>query len=182
MFFFAEYIAVVTASALMAAVFLGGWSLPFVFRDGIHVEIGGSSLLDLALPHGAVVAIGALGFILKTIVLCWLQLTIRWTLPRFRYDQLMRLGWRKLLPASLANILVTGFIVMAVRTAGPAVGSAMQSLATVCNVLLALSGIGLLVWFAVFMCTPRKRKQLLATTSAQYAAEVGGTRTLRMGA
>jgi NADH-quinone oxidoreductase subunit H len=182
MFFFAEYIAVVTASALMAAVFLGGWSLPFVFRDGIHVTVGGSELFSAALPHGGVVALGALGFILKTIVLCWLQLTIRWTLPRFRYDQLMRLGWRKLLPASLANILVTGFVVMAIRTGGPAAEKAMGSLANVCNIVLALGGLGLVVWFAVFMCTPRKRKQLLTTTSAQYAAEVGGTRTLRMGA
>jgi NADH-quinone oxidoreductase subunit H len=182
MFFFAEYIAVVTSAALMAAVFLGGWSLPFVFRDGIHVEIAGSSLFDMALPHGAVILIGALGFILKTIVLCWLQLTIRWTLPRFRYDQLMRLGWRKLLPASLANILITGAIVMGVQTGGPAVERAFSVLSDVCNAALALGGIGLVVWFAVFMCTPRKRKQLLATTSAQYAAEAGGTRTLRMGA
>lgn len=182
MFFFAEYIAVVTASALMAAVFLGGWSLPFVFRDGIHLAVGNTAVFDAALPHGAIVALGALGFILKTIVLCWLQLVIRWTLPRFRYDQLMRLGWRKLLPASLANILFTGFVVMAIRTGGAAVEHAMGVLANLCNLLLALGGLGLLVWFAVFMCTPRKRKQLLATTSAQYAAEVGGTRTLRMGA
>jgi NADH-quinone oxidoreductase subunit H len=182
MFFFAEYIAVVTASALMAAVFLGGWSLPFVFRDGVHVTVGGSELFSAALPHGGVVALGALGFILKTIVLCWLQLTIRWTLPRFRYDQLMRLGWRKLLPASLVNILVTGFVVMAIRTSGPGAERLMSSLANACNLVLALGGLGLLVWFAVFMCTPRKRKQLLVTTSAQYAAEAGGTRTLRMGA
>jgi NADH-quinone oxidoreductase subunit H len=182
MFFFAEYIAVVTASALMAAVFFGGWSLPFVFRDGIHVEIGGTSLFDAALPHGAVVALGALGFIFKTIVLCWLQITIRWTLPRFRYDQLMRLGWRKLLPASLANILVTGFIVMAISHAGPSVQNAMSALGNLCNALIALVGLGLVVWLAVFMCTPRKRKQVLTTTSAQYVAEVGGTRTLRMGA
>jgi NADH-quinone oxidoreductase subunit H len=182
MFFFAEYIAVVTASALMAAVFFGGWSLPFVFRDGIHVSVAGTPLFDAALPHGGVVALGALGFIFKTIVLCWLQLTIRWTLPRFRYDQLMRLGWRKLLPASLANILVTGFIVMAVRTGGPAIERVMGVLSNVCNLALALGGIGLVVWFAIFMSSPRKRKQTLATTSAQYAAEVGGTRTLRMGA
>jgi len=182
MFFFAEYIAVVTASALMAAVFFGGWSLPFVFRDGIHVNVFGTPLFDAALPHGGVVALGALGFILKTIVLCWLQLTIRWTLPRFRYDQLMRLGWRKLLPASLANILVTGFVVMAIRSGGAGAERVMTLLANLCNLLLALGGIGLLVWFAVFMSTPRKRKQTLATTSAQYAAQVGGTRTLRMGA
>jgi NADH-quinone oxidoreductase subunit H len=134
------------------------------------------------MPHGGVVALGALAFILKTIVLCWLQLTIRWTLPRFRYDQLMRLGWRKLLPASLANILITGFVVMAIRTAGPAVEHAMSVVTNLCNLFLALGGLGLVVWFAVFMTTTRKRKQLLATSSAQYAAGVGGTRTLRMGA
>jgi NADH-quinone oxidoreductase subunit H len=182
MFFFAEYIAVVTASALMAAVFFGGWSMPFVFRDGIHLSVGDTAIFDAAMPHGGVVALGALAFILKTIVLCWLQLTIRWTLPRFRYDQLMRLGWRKLLPASLANILITGFIVMAIRTAGPSVEHAMSVVTNLCNLLLALGGLGLVVWFAVFMTTTRKRKQLLATSSAQYAAGVGGTRTLRMGA
>jgi NADH-quinone oxidoreductase subunit H len=182
MFFFAEYIAVVTASALMAAVFFGGWSLPFVFRDGIHLTIGNTAVFDAAMPHGAVVAIGALAFILKTIVLCWLQLTIRWTLPRFRYDQLMRLGWRVLLPASLANILVTSFVVMAIHTGGPGVARAMAALGNVCNLLVAIGGLGLIVWFTLFMITPRKRKQNLATTSAQYAAETGGTRTLRMGA
>jgi NADH-quinone oxidoreductase subunit H len=127
-----------------------------------------------------VLQVGA--FCAKAVFLCWLQLMLRWTLPRFRYDQLMRLGWRKLLPASLANILLTGFIVMAIRSGGPTAEKAMSSLANLCNVVLALGGIALVVWFAVFMCTPRKRKQLLATTSAQYAAEVGGTRTLRMGA
>ncbi|HKY41068.1 MAG TPA: complex I subunit 1 family protein [Polyangiaceae bacterium] len=182
MFFFAEYIAVVTASALMAAVFFGGWSLPFVLRDGIHFSIGGAALFDASLSHGAVVALGALGFIFKTIVLCWLQLTIRWTLPRFRYDQLMRLGWRKLLPASLANILLTGFVVMAIQSAGPVVWRAMDVLSNLCNLVIAAAGIGLLVWLAVFLSTPRKRKQNLSTTSAQYAAEVGGTRTARMGA
>jgi NADH-quinone oxidoreductase subunit H len=129
-----------------------------------------------------VVAIGALGFIVKTVVLCWLQLTIRWTLPRFRYDQLMRLGWRKLLPASLANILVTAFVVMAIHSGGPSVAHAMSVLANLCNVLLALTGLGLIVWLAVFLSTPRTRKQNLSTTSAQYAADAGGTRTLRMGA
>jgi NADH-quinone oxidoreductase subunit H len=182
MFFFAEYIAVVTASALMAAVFFGGWSLPFVFRDGIHLTIGNTAVFDAAMPHGALVALGALAFILKTIVLCWLQLTIRWTLPRFRYDQLMRLGWRVLLPASLANILLTSFVVMAIHTSGPGVARTMAALANACNLLIAIGGLGLIVWFALFMVTPRKRKQTLATTSAQYATETGGTRTLRMGA
>ncbi|HEX7667978.1 MAG TPA: complex I subunit 1 family protein, partial [Polyangiaceae bacterium] len=90
MFFFAEYVAVVTSSALMVAVFFGGWHLPFVARDGIHVSIGDTVLLSQRLSHGFVVVIGVLGFVVKTIVLCMIQLTIRWTLPRFRYDQLMR--------------------------------------------------------------------------------------------
>jgi NADH-quinone oxidoreductase subunit H len=180
MFFFAEYIAVVTASALMAALFFGGWSLPFVFRDGIHVEIGGASLFDLALPHGPLVLLGVLAFILKTIVLCWLQLTIRWTLPRFRYDQLMRLGWRKLLPASLLNILLTGFVVMACQSGGALAAHALDVLGGLCNALLALGGLGLLIWLGIFLSTPRLRKKTMATTSAQYGAE--GTRTARMGA
>jgi hypothetical protein len=71
---------------------------------------------------------------------------------------------------------------MAIRTGGPAVDHAMSIVGNLCNLVLAGGGVALLVWFAVFMCTPRKRKQLLTTTSAQYAAEAGGTRTLRMGA
>jgi hypothetical protein len=58
----------------------------------------------------------------------------------------------------------------------------MVVLSNVCNLALVLTGLGLMVWLAVFLSTPRKRKQFLATTSAQYAADAGGTRTLRMGA
>jgi hypothetical protein len=58
----------------------------------------------------------------------------------------------------------------------------MATLANVCNLALVALGLGLVVWFAVFMTSTRKRNQVLATTAAQYAAEVGGTRTLRMGA
>jgi len=182
MFFFAEYIAVVSSSALMAALFFGGWSMPFLFRDGIHLEIGNLTLLQSTLPHGLVVLLGGLAFVVKTIVLCWLQLTIRWTLPRFRYDQLMRLGWRKLLPASLMNILVTGFVVMSLQQGGPVVARALRLLGDLSMALIAAVGLGLVVWLAVFLSTPRIRKKNLSTSSAQYAAEAGGTRTLRMGA
>jgi NADH-quinone oxidoreductase subunit H len=182
MFFFAEYVAVVTSSALMAALFLGGWGLPFLYRDGIHVEIGSQSFLDVTLPHGWVVLIGALAFIFKTIALCWLQLTVRWTLPRFRYDQLMRLGWRKLLPASLVNILITGAVVLALGSGGLAMTRALDVLGDLTMALLAALGLGALVWLGIFLSTPRQRKKTLATSAAQYAAEVGGTRSLRMGA
>src|SRR5437762_4864722 len=74
MFFFAEYIAVVTSGALMAAIFFGGWHLPFMARDGIHV-----AMLNQRLGHPLVVFLGFLAFTVKTLLLCWIQLTIRWT-------------------------------------------------------------------------------------------------------
>jgi NADH-quinone oxidoreductase subunit H len=182
MFFFAEYIAVVTSSGLMSAMFLGGWDLPFLGYQGLHVQIGQTVLADFALPRVAVVVIGALGFVLKTLTLCWLQLMIRWTLPRFRYDQLMRLGWRKLLPASLANIVVTGALVMGVITAGPEVGKFMALLGDYTKAFVALAGLGGFIFFVVWLVKPVHKRQTLSSSSAQYAVAAGGTRSTRMSA
>jgi hypothetical protein len=66
-----------------------------------------------ALPHIVVVIVQMLTWGVKILLLCWLQLLIRWTLPRFRYDQLMALGWKGLLPLSIANIVITGVVVYA---------------------------------------------------------------------
>jgi NADH-quinone oxidoreductase subunit H len=55
---------------------------------------------------------GVLNFVLKCVVLIFLQLQIRWTLPRFRYDQIMKLGWQMLLPAALVNVLATGTVLL----------------------------------------------------------------------
>jgi NADH-quinone oxidoreductase subunit H len=182
MFFFSEYIAVVSSSALMATLFLGGWNLPFLFRDGIHVAIGDVVLFEQALSHGAVVLFGVLAFLGKTVALCWLQLMIRWTLPRFRYDQLMRLGWRKLLPASLVNVLATGLLLLIVDGGGPRLQSTLR-IATDLSVLsLAVGGIALVVWLVVFLARPPEKRRMLASSSAQYAAAIGGTRNARMGA
>ena len=54
-------------------------------------------------------------FFAKVVFFIWFQMTIRWTLPRFRYDQIMKLGWKILLPLSLANILVTGLVILAIQ-------------------------------------------------------------------
>jgi NADH-quinone oxidoreductase subunit H len=110
MFMMGEYIEIVASSALIVALFFGGYDVPFLFADGIRLQFmswdfGG---LILPLPHLAVVAIGVVNFILKVVVLCWLSLMIRWSLPRFRYDQIMKLCWQYMLPASLANIFLTG--------------------------------------------------------------------------
>ncbi|HET9957721.1 MAG TPA: complex I subunit 1 family protein [Polyangiaceae bacterium] len=180
MFFFAEYIAVVTSSALMAALFLGGWDLPFVERDGLHIALGNTVFFSAPLPHVFLVVIGALGFVFKTVLLCWVQLTIRWTLPRFRYDQLMRLGWRKLLPASLFNIVITGLLVLAFQSAGENVQRGLGVLADVTKLIVAVGGLVAFVSFVRFLLAPRNKRRLLATTSAQFAAALGGTRSARM--
>jgi NADH-quinone oxidoreductase subunit H len=107
---------------------------------------------------------------------------IRWTLPRFRYDQPMRLGWRKLLPASLANVVATGLIVMAIVTGGPAVASFMSLLADYSKAFVALAGIGGFIYFIVFLVKPVHKRKSLASSSAQFAAAAGGTRSARMSA
>ncbi|MDX2054318.1 MAG: complex I subunit 1 family protein [Polyangiaceae bacterium] len=180
MFFFSEYIAVVSSSALMVAIFLGGWHLPFLGRDGVHIALGDTVYFHQAMSHGAVVLIGVLGFIGKIIALCWLQLSIRWTLPRFRYDQLMRLGWRKLLPLSLVNVLATGLAILLVQEASETVSAALHYLADATMALLAAGGLlGFLVFIAFLLKAPNK-KQTLSSTSAQYAHAQGGTHTRRM--
>jgi NADH-quinone oxidoreductase subunit H len=182
MFFFAEYIAVVTSSALMVAVFFGGWHLPFIARDGFHLAIGDTLFLAQPVSHGFVVLLGFVGFIVKTVALCMIQLTIRWTLPRFRYDQLMRLGWRKLLPASLANILVTGLVTLALQSAGPSVLRGLGVAGDLSEAFVAALGLLTAVVSVRFLLAPAEHRRVLSSTSAKFAAMAGGTRTARMGA
>jgi NADH-quinone oxidoreductase subunit H len=104
MFFLAEFIEVIFAAAILATVFFGGWQLP---------GLGAGGFSWLALPHGVVAVLQFTTFAFKVLFLCWFQLMIRWTLPRLRPDQLMRLGWKQLLPASLVNILITAAAVLA---------------------------------------------------------------------
>jgi NADH-quinone oxidoreductase subunit H len=117
MFFLAEFIEIVFISAVIATVFFGGWQVPFLDVDGFriggyidpvsHASLGGRVA---PLPHGVIVALQFLAFGGKVVLLSVFQLLVRWTLPRFRADQLMSLGWKLLLPLSLANIMVTALI------------------------------------------------------------------------
>jgi NADH-quinone oxidoreductase subunit H len=116
MFFLAEFIEIVFISAVIATVFFGGWQVPYLDHDGFR--IGGYMSSDgfstggsvLHLPHWAVTSLQFAAFGLKTVLLCMFQLFVRWTLPRFRADQLMNLGWKLLLPLALANIMLTALI------------------------------------------------------------------------
>lgn len=117
MFYMAEYIQTILASFLITAIFLGGHDLPFVFSDGLRVQLFGHTLIEATwrLSHVVVIALGVVGFLLKAVALCWLQLIIRWSLPRFRYDQVMRLCWRYMLPLCLFNVLATGVVLLLTR-------------------------------------------------------------------
>ena len=105
LFTLSEYVASVLVAMMVTTLFLGGWQVPWLYGDGFHNPFTGE--LALALPYAVVKLIQVGAFCFKTILLCWFQLMIRWTLPRFRYDQLMRLGWKVILPLSLANVLIT---------------------------------------------------------------------------
>ena len=93
MFFMAEYIAIMGMSALFVTMFLGGWSLPGVI-DPKSTGLG-SCLLGLAVFTG------------KMLAIVFLYMWVRWTLPRFRYDILMRLSWKRLVPFGFANLVLT---------------------------------------------------------------------------
>jgi NADH-quinone oxidoreductase subunit H len=95
MFYIAEYSNMVTASALMATLFFGGWDIPFTHWDDMGAPSVLKTLATLAM------------FGLKTGVFLFTYIWIRWTLPRFRYDQLMALGWKVLLPSSLVYLTIT---------------------------------------------------------------------------
>jgi len=97
-FFLAEFIETIFLAGIVTTIFLGGWHVPGLHEDGFSF---------LKLPHIAVVLTRSAVWGLKILFLCWLQLLIRWTLPRFRPDQLMRMGWKQLLPLSLLNIVLT---------------------------------------------------------------------------
>jgi NADH-quinone oxidoreductase subunit H len=94
MFYIAEYSNMVTASALMATLFFGGWDIPFTTWDSTGEPSAFKTLATLAI------------FSLKTFIFLFTFVWVRWTLPRFRYDQLMALGWKVLLPLALIYITV----------------------------------------------------------------------------
>jgi NADH-quinone oxidoreductase subunit H len=107
-FFMADFIETILIAALIATLFFGGWQIPFLQSDGFHMP-GGSFH---ALPHLLVTILQIAAFAFKVFFFCWFLLLIRWTLPRFRYDQLMQLGWKFLLPISVLNIFVTALVLL----------------------------------------------------------------------
>jgi len=143
MFFISEYAAMITMSALIATLFFGGWDIPFT-----HWDEGPPSLLRFL---ATLLAFGAkTGFFL--VVYVW----VRWTLPRFRFDQLMELGWKIMLPVALAYIMVIAVAVWLLERAGITTGTGYG---------LALFGVSLVATAAFLLGLDRGR--LLAGSREQ---------------
>ena len=98
LYMFSEYINMFVSSALMAALYFGGYNFPFMY--------------ELGLSQNWITIIGVIVFFLKIFGFIFFFMWIRWTLPRFRYDQLMNLGWKILIPLAIANIVLTGVITL----------------------------------------------------------------------
>ena len=180
MFYFAEYAEVVTGSMLLVTIFLGGWALPFFHRDGFTIEFGSSQIAHFLVPHVWMTVLGVLAFFGKVIVVCWIQVFVRWTLPRFRYDQLMKLGWRILLPASLANILATGVVWLALDKASPAVGDALKVVGDATQAFVAALLAFLAAWMVLGFLKPARHKRTLLGSSAAETSKGGGTKATPM--
>jgi NADH-quinone oxidoreductase subunit H len=104
LFFLSEYANMITSSALITTLFLGGWSIPYAENLGL-------SGMTLSLLQ-----VGA--FLVKVFFVLMFYIVVRWTIPRFRYDQLMKLGWKVMLPLAIANILLTGVVMLALTYFG----------------------------------------------------------------
>ena len=98
LYLFAEYINMFISSAIISTLFFGGYNFPFMY--------------DLGLSQNALAVLGTLALFSKIIFFIFFFMWIRWTIPRFRYDQLMNLGWKGLLPLSIANVLITGLVIL----------------------------------------------------------------------
>jgi len=109
LFFLTDFVEVVLVSAMTATLFFGGWQVPYLAPTGFHFPWGPGP----AVSHLTYVILGLVSFTIKVVAFIWFFMLVRWTLPRFRYDQLMDLGWKILFPASLVNIVVTGVLAVA---------------------------------------------------------------------
>jgi NADH-quinone oxidoreductase subunit H len=124
LFFIAEYANMVTASALITSLFFGGWDIPFTQWDNLPPF----TVLKTVLTLGA--------FLTKVLFFLFFFMWIRWTLPRFRYDQLMSLGWKLMLPLALGYITIVAALILALDRAGIARGPAYGAIMFGVNVVL----------------------------------------------
>jgi NADH-quinone oxidoreductase subunit H len=119
LFYMSEFIEVVVIAGLMTSLFLGGWSIPWIPQqaiiDTVAKGFGPFAGFGVGFATGLCLILHVLCFFVKVIVMIWVQMLMRWSLPRFRYDQVMDLCWKILLPLSIANILVTAVVMLVIQ-------------------------------------------------------------------
>jgi NADH-quinone oxidoreductase subunit H len=144
LFFIAEYSNMVTASALLVTLFFGGWDIPFTLWDNQAPWSVGKTLLT------------GLAFAVKVLFFLFFYMWIRWTLPRFRYDQLMSLGWRVLLPVSLVYIVLIAGTLLILDLLGVRPGAMHGLILGILNLVLA--GILFLILDSGRIISPASRR------------------------
>ena len=112
LFMFAEFIEIAIIAALFTTLFLGGYNLPYMTDAGFRLPGG----IDIAMSHGAVLVTQIVVFLVKVLVMCSFQILVRWSLPRFRYDQLLRFAWKFMFPLAMINLAATAVAVWALRS------------------------------------------------------------------
>lgn len=113
LFYTAEFLEIPVIAMIVTTLFLGGWTIPWFSTQKIIGGLNGT--IGVGAATGLCLILHVLSFFLKVIVMIWLQMQIRWTLPRFRYDQVMDLCWKIMLPLSLANVFVTGIVILGIE-------------------------------------------------------------------
>jgi NADH-quinone oxidoreductase subunit H len=108
MFLMTDMVETTVLAGLCTSMFLGGWQVPYLLADGFHFPWGAV----IAIPPIVVTLMQIGAFVTKVAAMIFLLMLIRWTLPRFRYDQAMRLGWLGLFPLSVLNIVLTGALLL----------------------------------------------------------------------
>jgi NADH-quinone oxidoreductase subunit H len=149
MFFIAEYTSMVTISAMVITLFFGGWDIPFTHWDET--------------PGVAQTLVTAVVMFLKTFFWIFFFMWIRWTLPRFRYDQLMALGWKVLMPIGLAYVMLTATVIYLVQD--------VAGLTSPLALFGILGGVNVVVGYLVFIVLDRG---LLISGSRDRRAAAGG--------
>ncbi|HMF41464.1 MAG TPA: complex I subunit 1 family protein [Polyangia bacterium] len=121
LFFLGEFLEIVTSSAIMVSLFFGGWhwgkAIDSFLAEFFTAHIPNINLYFFVITKGFLFSLFTIFlWSIKIFVFCMFQLLIRWSLPRFRSDQLLRLGWQRLLPISIANVVVTAIVILVAQS------------------------------------------------------------------
>ena len=108
MFFLTDFLETIVVACFATTLFFGGWQVPFLMPDGFHFPWGA----ELLMSNWLYALLGFASFSIKSLIFMFVFMQLRWTLPRFRYDQLMGLGWKGLFPIAVANVVVTALVLV----------------------------------------------------------------------